>query len=150
MANPKLYFAVAVCLFLVFVGLTGCDLRSAITVDTPPGVQKALGIEDATLATAPQVVADWNAYIESNSQQLGSSISAAESRYVALRSVADIGLQAAASGSATLPGGALILSVLTGLGGLFLNKPGTADAVRKEKEDSYNAGLEQGKELLDV
>ena len=42
------------------------------------------------------------------------------------------------------------LPLLTGLGGLFLRRPGdvTKDDLRKQKEASYNAGLSVGKELL--
>ena len=150
MTNPKFYFLAAGSVLLICLALSGCNLRSMVAVDPPAGVAQALGIQEATLEDAPQIASDWVAFVDSNNKQLGAAISNAESRYVALRSVADLGLEAAAAGSSTLPGGALLLSVLTGLGGLFINKPGAANALRQEKEDSYNAGLAEAKELLDA
>ena len=150
MNGPKIYFIAAGSILLVCLALSGCNLRSMVSVDTPQGVAQAIGIEDATLDDAPQIVSDWAAFVGSNNKQLGAAISDAESRYVALSSVADLGLEAAAAGTSTLPGGALLLSVLTGLGGLFMNKPGAADTLRQQKEDSYNAGLREAKELMDA
>ena len=96
---------------------------------------------------ADQIAADWSSYVERNTQALGVAITDAEERYVALRSISDLGLQAATGATQTLPGGALLLSGLTLLGGLFIPKPGSQAQLRQEKEDSYNAGLERGQEL---
>ncbi|MCP4465325.1 MAG: hypothetical protein GY813_01065, partial [Halieaceae bacterium] len=112
------------------------------------GVSSSIGLENpAKLSQADQIAADWESFVTRNSRMLATAISDADERYVALKSITDLGLQAAAAGTATLPGGALLLSGLTLMGGLFIPKPGAATQLRQEKEDSYNAGLERGQEL---
>jgi len=47
----------------------------------------------------------------------------------------------------SLPGGGLLTTGLVGLGAWFLRSPGTEQRVRKEKEASFNKGLEEGRAL---
>tara|TARA_R100000664_G_scaffold19967_1_gene29159 strand:- start:4604 stop:5056 length:453 start_codon:yes stop_codon:yes gene_type:complete len=148
MRNPTLWVITSALALLALLALNGCNLKSAVKVDVPPGVADALQLDiPARLVQADQIAADWESYVERNTKALGIAISDAEDRYVALRSISDLGLQAAAGATQTLPGGALLLSGLTLLGGLFIPKPGSQAQLRQEKEDSYNAGLERGQEL---
>ena len=148
MKTPAFWVISSVCAALALFALNGCNLKSAIVVDVPPGVASSIGLElPAKLTQADQIAADWDSFVNRNTRMLGSAISDADDRYVALKSLTDLGLQAAAAGTSTLPGGALLLSGLTLMGGLFIPKPGAATQLRQEKEDSYNAGLERGQEL---
>ncbi len=148
MKTPAFWVVISVCAALALFILNGCNLKSAIVVDVPPGVSSSIGLENpAKLSQADQIAADWESFVTRNSRLLATAISDADERYVALKSITDLGLQAAAAGTATLPGGALLLSGLTLMGGLFIPKPGAATQLRQEKEDSYNAGLERGQEL---
>jgi hypothetical protein len=61
---------------------------------------------------------------------------------------ADLGLAAANEGAGQIPGGAFLVGGLSLLTGLVLKRPGEDKRVGKEKEDSYNAGLEEGKRLI--
>jgi hypothetical protein len=66
------------------------------------------------------------------------------------RSLSETGLKISQDAASTLPGGAVISAALAGLGGLFLRRPGDANRERIEKEASYRAGLEKGKELAEA
>lgn len=148
MNTPRFWFVCVAVGGLLLLALQGCDLRSAITVEVPPAVGSVAGYEGTIkLAQADQVVSAWRGYVERNTQALEAAISDAEERYTALRSLTELGLQAASTAAAPLPGGALILSGLSLLGGLFIPKPGSQEQLRREKEDSYNAGLDRGREM---
>lgn len=148
MTKPGFWVVVALLALLALLALNGCDLKSAIRVDVPPDVADSLQIVNpANLGQGEQIAADWASYVERNTHALGIAIGDAEDRYIALRSISDLGLQAAGTASATMPGGALLLSGLTLLGGLFIPRPGSQTQLRQEKEDSYNAGLERGQEF---
>jgi hypothetical protein len=67
-----------------------------------------------------------------------------------LRSLSETGLQLGQDAASTLPGGALISAALAGLGGLFLRRPGDANRERMEKEASYRAGLEKGRQIAET
>lgn len=148
MTKPSFWGITSALALLALLALNGCNLKSMVSVDVPSGVADALQLDiPAKLAQADQIAADWEGYVERNSKALAASIGEAEDRYAALKSITDLGLQAASTASATLPGGALLLSGLTLLGGLFIPKPGAQAQLRQEKEDSYNAGLERGQEM---
>mgnify|MGYP005826463881 FL=1 len=60
-----------------------------------------------------------------------------------------MGISAIGDASSGFPGGAIMMSALSLLTGWFLKRPGEEKRVNVEKEDSYNAGLEMAKELMD-
>lgn len=150
--NQRACLMACICaLFLTFAIIcSGCDLKQMIKVDTPKAVVIATATtpEDIdrkiTLAEAQDVWDDWIMYVETNTERFRRSIDEAEERFVQLNSLVDLGFNSVQGPISNIPGGAVILSALTGLTGLFLRRPGDADKLAKEKRDSYNAGIQVG------
>ena len=136
----------------------GCDLQSMVKVDVPAPVLEAVSPEDLegdiTLAEAQRVWEDWVNYVESNTERLRKSIDDANDRYYALASIINTGVSILGDHAGAFPFGAIAMSGLGILTGLFLKRPGEDKRVQLEKEASYNAGIakgaEVGKPLLEV
>lgn len=127
----------------------GCDLQRMVDFTPPPEVVQAIDLPEGklTLAEANKVWNDWEYFVKSNTDALKIAVEDANNRYVFLASLMDMGLGMASQVAPAFPGGAILLSVLTGAAGLFMKKPGTDKEIRIAKEDSYNAGIELGKTL---
>jgi hypothetical protein len=141
---------------IVSIGLViaqGCDLRSMVGVDVPQDVKATIarGPEDVdreyTLKDIDFVVTQWKSYVELNNAYLESAIKDARERYELTSTLVNMGITLGSETASTLPGGAIIVSGLSLLTGLFLKRPGEDKRVSKEKEDSYNAGLEEGRRI---
>ena len=146
--TPFLLLLVSAAVFILFASLQGCDLRTFVAVDVPPGVESALSLpaDSTTLADGENVVEEWRAYVTRESQRLDEALGDSYSKYEIVESLTSMGFHAAAEGVGGLPGGALITSGLALVAGLFIPKPGSARELQKEKEDSYNAGIEVGRD----
>lgn len=128
-------------IFAVVLGilcLQGCDFAQWISVDAPPAVLEAVGKTEMNLAQADAVWNQWTAHVESQSAAYKAAVDDANGRYAYIQSLINVGLGAS---EALFPAGAVVLSALTGVGGLLLKRPQEDERVRKEKQDSYNAGL---------
>jgi len=141
---------------IVSIGLViaqGCDLRSMVGVDVPQDVKATIAAtpEDVdreyTLKEIDFVVNEWRAYVARNNAYLEAAIQDAEERYALAENLVNMGITIGSETASTLPGGAIIVSGLSLLTGLFLKRPGEDKRVSKEKEDSYNAGLEEGRRI---
>jgi hypothetical protein len=133
--------------FLGMMTLQGCNLASFITVSVPPAVKTAVDIpqdEKVSLDSVDMVWEDWIAYVNNNTRKFETAIDDANERYAVIKQMTDIGLETVGKEAAGLPGGAILLSGLSLLGGLFLKRPGEDARVAKEKRDSYNKGVEVG------
>lgn len=134
----------------------GCDLRSMTKLEVPPDIKGliAQGPEDVdreyTLAEVDFVVTEWRSYVDRNNGYILAAVKDAEERYALAGSLIDLGVGIGTEAASTLPGGAIIVSGLTLLTGLFMKRPGEDKRVSKEKEDSYNAGLEEGRRLAEA
>ena len=71
----------------------------------------------------------------------------ARARHAAHESLVNLGLDAANTAALALPGGAFIVGGLSLLNGLMLKLPSEDKRVFAEKEDSHNAGIEEGKRI---
>lgn len=153
--NSNVAFYTVICVSLAVGGFLmaaqGCDLRSMVSVDVPPPVLEAVAPEDLeggiTLAEAQRVWEDWVTYVESNTERLRQSIDDANDRYYALASLINTGVSILGEHSGAFPFGAVVMSGLGVLTGLFLKRPQEDARVAKEKEASYNAGLVKGAEV---
>lgn len=144
---------------LALATLSGCDLRKMVDLDVPPAVAQSIDPAGAlpgpgvspveyTLADADRVVEDWRRFVDTATRQLEASIDAANERHAVLASVVDLGVATVNEVAPTLPGGAFLVGGLSLLTGLFLKRPGEDKRVAKEKEDSYNAGIEKAKATI--
>lgn len=134
----------------------GCDLRSMTSLEVPPDIKGTIANapEDVdreyTLADVDFVVTEWRSYVDRNNGYLLAAVKDAEERYALAEGLINLGVGIGSDAASTLPGGAIIVSGLTLLTGLFMKRPGEDKRVSKEKEDSYNAGLEEGRRLAEA
>lgn len=139
-------FGLSIAFIAASVGISGCQLDKLIKVDVPTKVQAAVeSPEQVPLAESQVLWDEWAAYVKTNSDALKARISDAQGQYATVTSLTSMGLEAATGAASTLPGGALIVAGLTGLGGLFLKRPGTDRKMQEEKQASYNKGFEIGR-----
>jgi hypothetical protein len=134
---------------LTVAAISGCQLSDLIKFDPPAAVSEALNDDRKAipLSDSAEVWGQWNDWVVVNTNRLEDSIGEAQYRHGMISSMADMGVQALNDIAPGFPGGALLVGGLSMMSGLFLKKPGADKVVAGEKEDSYNAGLEEGKKL---
>lgn len=133
---------VACCLFLFVAVISGCNLQKMVAVQVPAGVRKSLEIDAGTnLHNAEYVYASWQSFVEVNTQELLANIDSANKTYSTLASFVNLGFDVASNHAGAIPGGGLVLAALTGLGGLFVNRPGTRKLVKQAKADAFRQGM---------
>ena len=145
---PYIMAAVTIALFAVLASLQGCDIRSQLVVKAPKDVLEVVDLETMTLADADAAYEDWANWVDTRTRQFQRAVADAEDRYARIEALIDLGLSAAEQGGASLPGGAFLVGGLSLLTGLVLKRPGEDKRVSKEKEESYNAGIEAGKRAV--
>ncbi|MAJ59864.1 MAG: hypothetical protein CBC48_07810 [bacterium TMED88] len=142
--KPLIFFALSVVSALVFTTLQGCDLQDLITLDVPQDVRAAVDEpERVSLSDSAIIWERWQEYVEKNTDRLAVQIQDAERRYTTIRALFDTSLEALGDHASTLPGGLLITSALSGLGGLFLNKPGAKRKMYKANVAAFSEGVKQ-------
>ena len=142
------FAAAAVGIALMGLLLSGCQMSDLIKVDVPKDVQEAVDSEPkVTLTAAPDLWDDWQAYVKRNTEKLESRTERAYELLGFINSATDMALVAAEGAAPAFPGGAILVGLLGGTAGLFLKRPGTDKQIAKEKEASYNAGMEKAREL---
>lgn len=150
--NSNIAFYTMICITILSGGFLmaaqGCDLQSMVKVDVPQPVVDAIAPDDLkgeiTLADAERVWEDWTNYVETNTERLRQSIDDANERYYALASVINTGVSILGDHAGAFPFGAVVMSGLGVLTGLFLKRPQEDKRVAAEKESSYNAGINKG------
>lgn len=146
----SIHVAYVVVLLLVSMSIAACagfDMGDMIKVKTPNNVSKAHGVPSSTsLNEAENEYAGWLDDVQRDAEQWRTNIE----RGNEIRGVlSQLTLQALDSVGPTLAGVPVLgpaLPALTGLAGLFLG----VGRIRREKEKSYNAGIEKAKETLSV
>ena len=148
--NAVIAGGVSVIAFVFVMAIQGCDLQKMIKFDVPRGGQKTVDVgEQESLASASVVFQQWSNFVDMNSKQLSANIEDAEGRLRLINNLTSMGIGALGDASSGIPGGAIMMSALSLLTGWFLKRPGEEKRVNVEKEDSYNAGLEMAKELIE-
>lgn len=125
-------------------------LRKLIPVQVPPHISEALPDKptQVTLADAERAREQYLLTVKQSLEKFDENIYDAAWLVDVMGALGNWGLEAAEGPLSALPGGAAGFALLTGLGGLFLRKPGTDKQVQKEKESSYNRGLQDAEKLL--
>ena len=149
----------ALAVFLMLAAAQGCSLDRIVSVNVPPDVAKATGSPaKVKLADARVVRAKYVADYERGLTALDANVDDAEAIASLGASLLDIGVDygAVAIGNAAVPGGSVLIAGLTGLAGVLAGRTNKRQAVkdteaairaeldavlRKEKQDSYNAGI---------
>jgi hypothetical protein len=141
-------FWLAAAAFLAFTLYSGgCTLDDTIKVRVPDKVQKATGVgPKVTLAEAPYVREDYVTDFERGLKQFDENYEDSAWFKELIASTLDSSVPVIDSALAGVPGGAIISSLLFGLGGLYLNKPGA----KKEMQESIDKAWDEAtKEALE-
>lgn len=146
------WIVVAVCLLisLALASCAGMNLGDLVRVKTPVEVQQDKGLPGSlSLNESEQQYRAWVDDVRRVGAHWRTSIEGADRvrdllGQITLRALDDVGPSVAG-----VPVLGPSLPLLAGLAGLFIRRPGDADkdTLRKEKEASYNAGIEAGKSL---
>lgn len=143
-------FAAVISLF-ISLSAAGCQVSDLISVDVPEDVKEAVGVEGGvSLTDLPDVWDDWQEYVQRNTDRLESETERSYELLGFINSATELAITAASNAAPAFPGGAILVSLLTGAAGLYMKKPGTDRVIAKEKEDSYNAGMDKARALADA
>jgi hypothetical protein len=149
--TAAIWITCSVLTLLLVSAIAACDIDDVIRVKVPEGVAKSIEVEESiTLAESDVAWDEWLAWVERQSSRFATEIDRGNEIAGVLRSLTETGIQIGQEAAATLPGGALLTSGMALLGGLFLRRPGDAKREQREKEASYNAGLEKGQMIADA
>jgi len=128
----------------------GCSASDLIKVKVPSGVQRSIATPPSiTLTDAGHEWDRWVQFVEIESDKFSGSISRGQELLGFVQAMANTGLGAAEAALGGVPFGGFAVGGLGLLAGLFFEKPGTRNKEAKEKESSYNAGMEQGKRIAE-
>ena len=137
---------VTLTVFFVLSSVAGCDLQSMIKVKAPEDVRIAIDYEgDLYLSDADAAWDAWEGFVIRNTQALEKAYGEAFDRYYLIRDVSSMSISFAEAAAPGLPGGTILMSLLGLATGVFFKSPGTDRRTAKEKESSYNKGLERGR-----
>lgn len=104
--------------------LQACNLKSFVKFKPPNDVIHSLDItEKTTYDDADRVVADWNSYVQINTDALRTAVAHSEESYAVLHQLTSTALETAGGVSGGIPYGGMIFGLLTGVTGLLLPSP---------------------------
>lgn len=127
---------------IVMVVLTGCQLSDYVKVDVPLKVQQFTGLPSSVpLTHAEEYYEDSATAMLTAMERFRENIDEANWLFTFLTTSIQTGITAAEPAATTLPGGALILTALAGLGGIFIRKPGDTKKINQASIDGYNEAL---------
>lgn len=152
MTDKSKLIAYAVALVIIALGLAACagfDIGDVVRVQTPHAIQQQTGLSSSvSLNTAESEYRAWYESTQRAAAQWKQNIERGGEIAGLLRQITLGAVEQVGPTLAGVPVLGPLLPLLTGLGGLFLRRPGDAskDRLRKEKEASFNAGLNKAKE----
>lgn len=127
-------------LFIVLAGLNGCVITDLVKVKVPRYIQKAMDVPPkVTLTDAPELL---RAYKNAGTKFQDNIVNGMEW----LGFLASLTTTSLEFGKHVIPGGAIGLSLLSLAAGIVIKGPGTA----REKNKSYNKGLETGRRMINI
>lgn len=104
--------------------LQACNLKSFVKFEPPKNVRETLDItEKTTYDDADKIVADWNSYVQINTDALRTAVAHSEESYAVLHQLTSTALETAGGVSGGIPYGGMIFGLLTGVTGLLLPSP---------------------------
>ncbi len=130
---------------IALLALTGCQVGDLVQASVPQAVRQVVPSEPRVSFNEAKVVfADWRASVERTAEQFQTELDRKAELVSLLSSLGNDALLAGVPVLEALPGGGLLTTALVGFGAWFLRAPGTAQRIAKEKEASFNKGLEEG------
>lgn len=150
--NNKAGVSIMVAVFAIIIGMgiaSGCSIDSMIKVSVPPKVQEATNSPALVpLSRAPFVRKQYVNEVKLSLEEFDGNIREKSAFRDLAVSLMNTGAVAGRGALAGFPGGAMLMSVLAGVGGLYLKKPGTDTEINAAKQDSFNSGQRKAKDLL--
>lgn len=130
---------------MAMLGITmasGCSLDDVVKVNVPPAVREVTNTKtkQVPLSRVTRVRERYIAEVTSNLEEFDANIEQASVFRDFAASLLNTGLTAGQGALAGVPGGGFLLAGLTGLGGLFLRKPGTGQLLKDAEDKGYDQG----------
>ena len=118
---------IAILIILCSLLLMGCHLNDVVKVQVPPAIQKLTNIPETSvsLSQAPYIRRRYITEVSIVVDQFDQDIEEARAFRDLLASLLNTGLSFGNHAAASTPLGAIAFTILGGLGGLFLDKPGS-------------------------
>lgn len=139
------YIVLLVLIATVLAACAGFDVGDVVRVKTPNVIQQQKGLPASTsLNEASSEYKAWHDEVSRVGAQWKSNIERGNEIRTTLNQLALTALDDVGPTLAGIPVLGPALPLLTGLGGLFLGARG----LRKEKEKSYNAGIDKATEIV--
>ena len=127
--------------FIAAAGLNGCKITDFVKVKVPIEVQRVLNVPPKVILTdAPDLLKEYAREFKRGGEKFVKEIARG---YAWVGFIAAAGTTTLELGKSTIPGGAVGLSALSLIAGIFIKGPGTS----KEKNKSFNKGLLEGQSI---
>lgn len=127
--------------FIAAAGLNGCKITDFVKVRVPVEVQRVTGSPSKVILTdAPDLLKEYAREFKRGGEKFVKEIARG---YAWVGFISAISTTSLELGKSTIPGGAVGLSALSLIAGIFIKGPGTA----KEKNASFNKGLSEGQSI---
>jgi len=144
----KTLMSLGIAAVIILSALGGCQIGDLVQTNVPQAVRKVVPSEPrVSFNDAKVVYADWRASVERTAEQFQSELDRKAELVSLLSSLTNNALLVGVPVLESLPGGGLLATALVGFGAWFLRSPGTTQMIAKEKESSFNRGLEEGRTL---
>jgi len=141
----KTCLALGIAAAIAIVALSGCQVGDLVQANVPQSVRKVVPSEPRVSYNEAKVVyADWRASVERTAEQFQLELDRKAELVSLLGSLTNDAMMVGIPVLESLPGGGLLATGLVGLGAWFLRSPGTTGRIAREKEASFNKGLEEG------
>ncbi|MCC7408662.1 MAG: hypothetical protein IT442_11370 [Phycisphaeraceae bacterium] len=138
------FIVVLVFLAVILAACAGFDMGDVVKVRTPNAIQQTVGLPATTsLNEAESEYQGWLSDVQRTGSQWKANIDKANAIRATFNQLTLSALDEVGPTLAGVPVLGPVLPAATGILGLFFG----VSKLRKEKEDSYNAGLEKGKEF---
>jgi hypothetical protein len=133
---------------IMLFALAGCQVGDVVQANVPQAVRQVVPSEPrVSFNEARAVYADWRASVERTAEQFQLELDRKAELVSLLSSLTNDAMLVGVPVLESLPGGGLLTTGLVGLGAWFLRSPGTDKRLAREKEASFNKGLEEGRAL---
>ncbi|MEQ9616667.1 MAG: hypothetical protein RLN60_01390 [Phycisphaerales bacterium] len=142
----KTFLALGAAGAIAIFALAGCQVGDLVQANVPQSVRKVVPSEPRVSYNDAKIVyADWRASVERTAEQFQLELDRKAELVSLLSTLTNDAMLVGVPVLESLPGGGLLATGLVGFGAWFLRSPGTDKRLAREKEASFNKGLEEGR-----
>lgn len=149
--KPIVFTLVLLLVSGMVAAMSGCDVGDLVSVKTPPKVQQTTGLPSKLTLNESQIeYQDWLLSVQSQGSQWKNSIEKGNEVKNVINQLTMAALDTVGPSINGIPMLGPAIPLIAGLVGLSLRRPGdvSKDDLRKEKENSFNAGIERATKTL--